>query len=602
MTIRYMQNPHFQVTLGTETFVDRKCEEFAVTRAENAYDTALLTFDNSPNLYPTVTSGTDAVVEVKDASDSAYTKLFSGKVLYPQYGFGNISKISFRCVGTGYPLNMMNCAEEYGYQSRRSSLYILQSILTDGTYGVIPKYVNKYMGGSNSSGYSIDTTYVENLVGNIPYIVSPYKPCDKFLDDILDLHTAISAGSSLPGAHWIVDTDSKLRVKRVGYTQTGWTKYYGNSQANATLVEGVDFLDGDFEPLGKEANVVVYYGNWRRPSSGDAWTENSASEWGCEALDTLSDDATKHIVGDKSVKLLHQAGHATNMFMEYPSTKDAAWNFTCFSDFNTPTLNLYVLPSDANKGSLVALELETATNSKFYTGLTMPDADTWYHFSFPVGTYANTQKNSNDFTWSVVSSGGAPDWGEINCIRLVGVDITDAYLQVDGLYFGDAPICRVARQCFPAGDPDVGTLGEATNPIKFKVITDNIGKDDSLVASDDSGLMAQLAYAELIRASKETVTGRFSTPMIKDILPGQYLYIGEDWRITKLVHSANSDGFKTVFNVTDDLTNSHTRMRYEDQNKIWAAIRPEWQDRQASSIKTGDLDIRVARFEKPYNI
>ena len=88
--------------------------------------------------------------------------------------------------------------------------------------------------------------------------------------------------------------------------------------------------------------------------------------------------------------------------------------------------------------------------------------------------------------------------------------------------------------------------------------------------------------------------------MIKNILPGQYSYIAEDWRITKVTHLIPE--FKTKLDVTDDLTNTHVRLRYEDQNKLYAAIRPEWQDRQASSLKTGDMDIRILPLEKAYDI
>jgi hypothetical protein len=59
-------------------------------------------------------------------------------------------------------------------------------------------------------------------------------------------------------------------------------------------------------------------------------------------------------------------------------------------------------------------------------------------------------------------------------------------------------------------------------------------------------------------------------------------------------------GFRSKIEVTTDVTNSHARSRYEDANKMYAAIRPEYQDRQATNQKTGDLDIRIARLEKAY--
>lgn len=271
-----MHNPHYQITLTSpssvsEVFEDRQLDQAQIIREENNYDTALLTFGNKPALYPKFPSGSTVKVEVKDGSAAYVTPpLFNGMVLYPVYGFGSVSKITFQCVGTGYPLNMMNCAEEYGTQSRHftlaNNLNSLYAVITDADYGLIPKWVNKYMGGSTDSGYSINIDNIDVIAGEIIYQSFPYKPINKCLDDLCDLVTALNSGSA--GPHWIVDTDGKLRVKLIGNSQTGWTKYYGgtdNTAGQATLTNGVDFLDGSFEPLGKEANCIVYYGAWRRP-------------------------------------------------------------------------------------------------------------------------------------------------------------------------------------------------------------------------------------------------------------------------------------------------------------------------------------------------
>jgi hypothetical protein len=591
-----MNNPHFKVTLGTEVFEDRKLESAQITCEENNFDTALLTFDNTPNLYPTVAAGSAVTVEVKDASfSSTYTKIFVGTVLYPVYGFGSISKITFQCAGTGYPLNMMNCAEEYGEQSRNPTVTSLQDITTD----LINSWVNIYMNTPDASGYNINIDNVEDIAGTIPYIPFPYKPVNKCLDDLCDLLTAING----TGPHWIVDVDSKLRIKNIGTNQTGWTKYYGgadNTAGQATLTQGIDFIDGSFEPLGKEANVVVYYGTWRRPSSGDTWTNTSSTLWGTATSDTLSDDSTQKIVGADSVKNLvsHYPGGAAVTDMYYPSAQNAAWDFNSFTEFNTPNINFYLRRSAG--ASNITLALVTAAGRHFSTTLSITDADTWQHFSFPIGPYANLQ--SKDFYWQKTGTPD-PDWANINYIQFIFNGTNGNYIQVDGLHFGSAAVCRIARQEFP--DEVVGgrgTLGQATNPVKTKVLTDNIGKDDSLSDTDDSGLMAQLAKAELLRLSKATNLGKFTTNMIPDILPGQYVYIGGDWRITRLTHTINANGYRTAFEVTDDLTNSHTRLRYEDINKQYASIRPEWQDRQSSSIKTGNLDIRIARLQTPYNV
>ena len=132
-----------------------------------------------------------------------------------------------------------------------------------------------------------------------------------------------------------------------------------------------------------------------------------------------------------------------------------------------------------------------------------------------------------------------------------------------------------------------------------------IGKDDTLfsgtIGTTDTGLMAQMAKSELLKLASTPINGIFSTPMTPKTLPGQMFYIGgSDWRITKLTHELAT--LRTSFAVTNDVLNSHVRLRYEDKNKQQAAIRPEWQDRQASSIKSGNLDFRIEPLEEAYDV
>ena len=585
---------------------------------ENAYWTAQLTFPNTdPVVYPDLAAIGDTVtVEVRDeAVGGAYTTLFSGTILFPDYGFnGEQAIVTLQCVGEGYALNMMNCAQEYGAQSRNPTMNSATLILNSLTTGIIARWVNKYRNTAYDSGYAITTTQVAALTEEIPYIYFPWKPVDKCIDDLCDLHTALAQSDSLAGAHWIVDHDGNLRVKRIGVTQLGWTLYYGDSQANATLDPGLDMENGDFQPTGKEANVILYYGNWRRPSNGDAWTETDCETiWqeidGSGFATTNSEDTVNFIVGTSSLKALCPTVGGSQAGIYIPAGKQATWDFSGFTQFNVPTMNFYI----RKHGTITQLYVgvyniagDGVTVDAYGTSrldTLMTDADKWYHFSFPLGTYYNTPEQFQDFKWYGT---GTLDWSAIDAIQFYWTSGENDYVNLDGFYFGDAPICRIARQEFPDEvEADRGTLGTADNPVRFKTLTDNTGKDDSLVASDDSGLMAQLAKAELLRCSKEVTNGKFTLDMIPDVLPGQYLYFGKDWRITKATHEiteADADGFKTNFEVTDDLTNSHTRLRYEDINKVYASIRPEWQDRQASTIKAGNVDIRITPLDKPYNV
>ncbi len=599
MTITYMEIPQKQVLIGG-TDVSDKTLTFDVVRLENGYDTATLILNNLPALYPTPAAPeVSAVVKVKDASDGAWTTLLNGIVRFPAYTFGTESKLVLKCYGAGYPTSKMNCAEEYGTQSRRSTLDTFKEILTDSTYGIIPKHINYVLGSSNASGHSITTdlgggvSSIEDISGSIPYLPSPYKPVNKAIDDLCDIVTAIKAGAA--GPHWIVDVNGVLRAKTIGGTQTGWTKYYGDSQANATLTADDCGLEGSFEPLGKEANYIIYYGQWRRPSSGEAWSEyatdgEAAAAWLNDAATTITSDGTYYIVGAKSVKGLSTT---TDVNMSYPYALNAGWDFSSWTEFNTPYLNMYLRThSRPLLGFYVKIYLERASDYWLaYADPTITADDTWYHIKIPIGPYWQHYINGN-IGWSSLSTATA--WTAIKNIK---INTNAANIYVDGVHFGTAAICRVAREKYPG---EGGTLGQSTNKVCMKIITDNVGKDDSLSASDDSFLLARLAAAELLRARSTATTGSFSTRMIKDVLPGQYWYIGEDWRITRLTQRLNGGGYTTDFDVTNDLTNSHARARYEDQNKLFAAMRPEYQDRQASSLKAGDLDIRVARLEKYY--
>jgi hypothetical protein len=421
----------------------------------------------------------------------------------------------------------------------------------------------------------------------LPYINFPYKPAKDAINDLIDLETAVKAGSA--GAHWIVTTDNVLHVKLLTSDQTGWTKYYGGSQTVATLTYGEDYEHINLEKMLPEANYILYYGVWRRPSNGDIWTNNNASEWTESNCDVTDDtDAGDYKVNGASI--LMTANHAVNIpVTAYPSTLDWNYDFSnnVFSDFNVPTLNVWLKRS---AGSVTVDLVGTAGTFRYTAWNTatskgpMTDVDRWYHISIPIGDYANTQEE----VWDNVLGGAV--WSDIDYISIWGTADVGNKIWIDGLHFGDAAVCRVAWNSNLPG-----------STAKMRLITDDVGKDDSLVASDDSGLMAQMACAELLRQQKTSTVGTIETPMIKDILPGQWLYIqSTDYRVTKLTHNIAGNKYTTSFELTDDVTNGRSRTRYEQINKVFAAARPEWQDRQASNMKAGSVDLRITRLVKDY--
>jgi hypothetical protein len=319
----------------------------------------------------------------------------------------------------------------------------------------------------------------------------------------------------------------------------------------------------------------------------------------CDAAQTeLDSDGTNHLINTYSTKV-HATGAGT-LIAWYPHDKNAIWDLTVFNSLNVPSLNFKILRETGAGDYQMYIRLCESDTKYFEHHFHLATAQTWEDYSIPVGTYSNSASKQ----WTPTAAPNAPNWNNINFIlfALNPCGATD-YFCIDGLHFGGSSITRIARQCFPAGDPAVGTLGDTDNPMRFKVITDNEGKDDSLVATNDSGLMAQLAKAELMKLVTTPTLAKFTTPMLSDWLPGQFAYIGStNYRVTKLKQIIKGQSFQTQFEATTDTTNSHSRRRFEDVNKIYAAIRPEYQDRQASSLKSGSMDIRIAPLEYAYDI
>lgn len=593
MTITYITIPKTKLTLGT-TEKENATLNAKITRLENGVDTALFVLDDT-SLYPTtVTDGTAIQFDIKDDNDLSYTTLFKGIVRFPIVNIQPSGMtLTLSCLGAGYPLAEMIVGNEYGSQSVNPERDAIRGIINNSTVGIIPAYVNKILNG-DASGYSIDAAdaRIDNLTGSIAYIDFPYKPALNAINDLIDLHTAISSNSSLAGPHWIVDTSSQFRLKRISADQTGWTHYYGGSQAAATLTYGVDYTDINLEKLSPEANYIIYYGSWRRPSNGDAYTEpasdaDAAAKWDTGTSSTLT-KTTDHMVGATAVKATTD-GASGYIDLFYPHDQDAAWNLDAFGTNFIPTVNFHIL----KHGTVTGINLGLCSSAGYANLLNITSmvasADTWYYISVPVGS--NYRMADKGITYTA-SGSGFGDWTDINWFDITATcNSAGDYLIVDGLHFKDANVCRVAYNSDYPGDEKA----------KMRLITDNIGKDDSLVDGDDSGLMAQLAHAELLRLQSDAMTGTVVTPLIKDILPGQCFSIqGTTYRITKIVHAISNSLLESTFSITDDLLNGRTKPRYEDQNRIYSAIRPEWQDRQASNIKAGNVDWRITRLTVDY--
>jgi hypothetical protein len=604
-----MTIPQVKAVVGTTTYQGNALVGGQIIRVENGFDTATVTFaDRKCINRATITKGAAISIYFKDYQETAWTTVFTGVIRFLREETNPTEILTAKCDGAGYPFLNMLCAREYGSQAQASDVAgtlmdSIQEILVDANDGIITKYTEHVLGSTNDSGYTFTAT-IEPIAGEIKYVYYPYKPCSKAIEDLCDIVTAIKAGGA--GPHWIVLPTSEFLLTTVGahsviVAAAGWPTYYGGTALLSTLIQGIDFVQNSFESLEKDANYVAYYGQWRRPGNGDFWTEENVVLWGHTGggvLDLL--DSHTAIVGTHSLvcDLISAGG-----YFWYPLAQNAAWNFSVFDRNHIPTLNFYARRSDTLTAVNVTLNEDEANywNYNFISTMTSPNE--WYHYSIPFGPFWTVLEGSY---WEKV---GAPVWNAIDYVKF-GVSYTaGADFFVDGLYFGDVPICRIAREQYPG---EGGTLGQTANPVKMKIIVDDVGKDDSLLATDDSGVMAQIAYAELLKGRTTPMIGTFTTKMLKDALPGELFHIHArpnslgafqvhgDFRTTKLTHIWDKQGFWTHYDVTSDVVNHSARSRWTDLNRVLEDARPEFQDRQASNIKAGTVDVSAVTFEHEY--
>jgi hypothetical protein len=511
------------------------------------------------------------------------------------------------------------CGQQYGVESRHASLDTAKEILVDPTYGLIPLWVNKLLGdGSKASGYTLDTSLIEDIAGTIPFLEFPYKPVLNDLDDLLDMISAIK-GDSSPGAHWIVKPEevegvvtNYLLFGTVGNHPSSpniaakWSNYWNGTQGASTIAVMADMIVQNFSRQRKDANLVLLVGNFRKPGDGDYWTENHSSLWGTVQC-TLSDEATTKIVGGYSLKAIHDTGMLNPTFY-YPSAKTAAWDFLkCGTAKIIPLLDFYVyIHGDSGSGYpfITMWTSETYPTHYYQANINeyVTELDKWIHISLPIGPYYDTVEATRKLAWVPQ---GSPSWGNINWIEfgLTDADSANHWGFIDGLHFS-GQVIRSAKKLKANSDPEDHYL--------IKVIPDNIAKDDSLHASDDSGAMARIAYAELLKSSRTPIIGEIAIAGMPQILPGQLAHIhacktsagtyriDKDMRITQHHLSFTAQGFISYLQLTDDLYNSRPMTPLTAYNLIRKAAEVEFQNRQSSSIKAWPLDVSQAILEKTY--
>lgn len=601
--VTFMPMPRSKITVGATEFTNT-LNTAVITRLENGFDTATIELpDNQSAYYPgTITNGTAVQVDVRTVGGS-YTAIFKGVVRFVLFPEGTNEIIQLKCDGSGYGFSDTVVMNEYGFQSINPTLDTINEILTDGTDGIITKYTNYILKTATGSGFNYTSSLEAAGAGDtLPYVYFPYKPCNKAIDDLTDIVCAKRNGSA--GLHWIVTTAGVFLLKSIDQSLGGWTKYYGNSQANSTLTPD-DFTGfPKFEPMGPEANYIIYNGIFRRPSNGD-WTEGNAADWDDGSGSTFTNESTIKTMGGYSVKGYTSAATGCGFKFTFPSVV----NLDNFTRRNGPSLNfdlavdrLMTPLSGAGIYNHFFIRLFSGVSDYAYnlpgdsiiTKATSATDQNFQHFSIKLDAYSIDQ-------WQIVNN---MDWGAISSIEIWCPNVQYVYL--DAFNIGGAQVTRIAKN----------STNITANKVKMRTITDTTPKDDTLTAgtpgTTDTGLMAQLALSELLRLQKSSTTGSVTTFMIADALPGQWFHIhakektdgsftfNEDFRATKITHVISPSGFYTSLMLTNDLINSHARPAYEDRNKLMESQQPNYQNRQATSIKAGNMDIYVTPLIEDY--
>ena len=606
---------------ATDYYIENFVESCTVTMRENAVDTAMLVAnDEYSDLFVNKVVSGDRIriyLDYKDRVGSALppTQLvFDGFIDEPEPTLtnrGTTLGITARSVGRS--LLMSVCGEEYGSESKHDDLVTLKEIITDATDGVVPKWVNTLPWSTDTtSGYSLGldaggTDYVATIVGDIKYLYFAYQPTNKALNDLIDIVQAIKGAAA--GPHWIVTPTNFLCVATVKSHEAGpatlWPTWTETNATGSTLVEGVHFERHSFLHYPAEANYVLYHGKFQKPTN-EVWTEegdasnNGADLWvledgGAAWAKEDDTDAGDFVEGLSSVHFTI-TDEPLAKYAQVP-TAAQSWDVTKWGgQYNKPYIHFHA--KKANNISACTIQLVSGAQYFEFDLNAVLTSGTWRECLFPIGPYWSSEIDQGFTGWT--NSGGAV-WTDIDSVRIVAntpVGLAGD-IWIDGLYF----IGQVLRGVRPAA------AFTATNPVKVKVITDDIAKDDSGLAGDETGVMARLAYAEYLRAKTTPIQGTVQIVGQPTWMAGQFVHIhaakkrdgtfgiDDDFRIQEHRLSLTNQRMLSTLVLTDDDVNAQPRPPMDQYNLLLKATNPDYQNRQISSVKAREIDITQAVLE-----
>lgn len=580
-------------------------KSFDVTLRENAVDslTMLVADTESETFLDKCEIGDKVWVKFrfKDITDTL-TQLFGGFIEDVQPGVSDLGELlKVTAMGYGVALSNMFVREQYGSQSENATVTSLYQVLTQGTVGIIPNYVHKAMGGA-ASGYTIGTTKIADIASAFSYLYFPAKPALNCLDDMIDLVSAANVPNA--GCHWTVipsGWEAYLCVATVGAHENPpadvWSTWWNTDEAGSTIEVKKDMIISDFRKKRSEANYVFVVGNFRRPANGDYWTESSASVWDCDANGTLTDSIAK-VWGANS--LCFTKGESAGKFW-YPKTGTLNFDITSIGTKSIiPFISFYIMKYALGAEPNIMVHMKNDATHYFSRGITnlVTEDGKWFHITLPIGPYYSTVQQDNK-EW--LKNVGTEVWTDIDYLGFLIVGAENSKLWVDGLHI-DGMITRAAYD----------SAKFASQKCKMMFIRDDIGKDDSLIATDDSGMIAQYAKAELYRNIQTPILGQIIIPMQPEIKAGQLAHIhfglksdgnfriDKNMRIIEVTHHFDLEGAKSILSLTDDVKNSRPIGSINAYNTIMKAVSPGFQDRLRSSVVGKDVDVTQTILAKLY--
>jgi len=330
---------------GSDVEIQGEGLNIEVTLRENRGSDAIVGVVDSEAKYFLDNLDVDDIIKIyfmhNDLIGDSWHQVFGGYLTEqnPTTALPQGETLLLKAYGFDCALDRMRVAQEYGVESLNPTLDTLLEILTNASYGIITRYVAKYLNEIlvlTDSGYSINTANVLDEATSIKYTHFPYTPANDCFRTLLDLITASKNPSA--GLHWTIipdGTTAYLCIDQIGNHTTSAAKWPTRASIDP-IIQGEDIFFQEWSKQKSEANYVCYFGAYEWPT-GDLLTETAHTLWtGWDPLMSvpkavnLSSDSNAgyYKVGANSLKWDLGVAGAGSTLIYYPSTKNLNFDIT----------------------------------------------------------------------------------------------------------------------------------------------------------------------------------------------------------------------------------------------------------------------------------